>query len=112
MPDFNVDVRADDRGTVITVSGELDIASSKELERALEPFEDTALIVIDLRTLGFMDSTGLGVLVRAHQRAQERGHQLALAYGSNRQVDRLLALTGLDEELLVGESPEQLLELE
>ena len=106
--DFEVNVRAEPRGTVISVSGELDVASSHQLERELANLESASLVVVDLRALTFIDSTGLGVLVRAHQRAQEQGRRIGLVRG-NGQVARLLTLTGLDSELLVAESAEQLL---
>jgi anti-sigma B factor antagonist len=93
---------------VVTVSGELDVASSPELERELALLDGEEIVVIELGQITFIDSTGLGVLVRAHQRALERGHRLALVRGSG-QVKRLLSMTGLDDQLLVGDSAEELL---
>jgi anti-anti-sigma factor len=93
---------------VVTVSGELDVASSHLLEEELGKVSDAALVVVDLRGVTFIDSTGLGVLVRAHQRAQEQGKRIGFVRG-NGQVERLLTLTGLDDELLVADSAEQLL---
>jgi anti-anti-sigma factor len=105
---FEVDVKEESRGTVVTVSGELDVASSQALEHELAKLHGVATVVVDLRGLTFIDSTGLGVLVRAHQVAKEQGWRFGLVRGSG-QVHRLLSLTGLDEELLVGDSTEQLL---
>jgi anti-sigma B factor antagonist len=93
---------------VVTVAGELDVASSKELEQELVRLGAEEVVVIELGQLTFIDSTGLGVLVRAHQRALEAGHRLALVRG-NGQVNRLLSLTGLDDQLFVGDSVEELL---
>ena len=84
------------------------MASSHELERQLAELQEVALVIVDLRQLAFVDSTGLGVLVRAHQRALELGNRLALVRGDG-QVNRLLSLTGLDEQLLMADSAEQLL---
>jgi anti-anti-sigma factor len=106
--DFKLVVKAEARGTVITVSGELDVASSHELERELARLSAEQVVVVELGQLTFIDSTGLGVLVRAHQRALEAGHRLALVRGSG-QVNRLISLTGLDDQLLVGDSAEELL---
>ena len=106
--DFEVDIRAEDRGTVVTVAGELDVASSQVLERELRQLHEVPVVVVDLRGLTFIDSTGLGVLVRAHQVAREHGRRFGLVRG-NGQVSRLLSLTGLDEELLVADSAEALL---
>lgn len=107
-PTFQVDVRTEPGGTVVTVSGELDVASNQVLERTLARLREVDLVVVDLRRLTFIDSTGLGVLVRAHQLAREQGRRLGFVRGDG-QVNRLLSLTGLDTELLMGESSEQLL---
>jgi len=69
---------------------------------------DTKLLIIDLRALDFMDSTGLSVLVRAHQRTEEQGRQLAMVKGPQ-QVQRLLSLTGVADRLTLVDSPEELL---
>jgi len=105
---FEVEVRAEARGTVVAVTGELDVASSHILERELAKLDEVAFVVVDLRGLSFIDSTGLGVLVRAHQVAQEQGRRFGLVRG-NGQVNRLLSLTGLDSELLVGDSADELM---
>ena len=107
---FRVEVRNADATTVISVSGELDLASSPALEEELERVaqSDAQLVVVDLRSLEFMDSTGLSVLVRAHQRAEENGRRLGLINGSQ-QVQRLLTLTGVAERLTLTDVPEELL---
>jgi anti-sigma B factor antagonist len=107
---FRVEVRNADDSTVISVSGELDLASSPALEEELERVaqSDAQLVVVDLRNLEFMDSTGLSVLVRAHQRAEENGRRLGLVNGSQ-QVQRLLTLTGVADRLTLTDVPEELL---
>jgi anti-anti-sigma regulatory factor len=46
-----------------------------------------------------MDSAGLAAIVRAHQSAETNGYPLVLRRGAN-QVQRLFALTGVDERLI------------
>ncbi len=96
---------------MLAVAGELDLASSPTLEQALEAVKPSAsgFLILDLSQLEFMDSTGLSVLVTAHRRAQEAGWRFALVKGSP-QVQRLLSLTGIDERMMVADSPEQLLD--
>ncbi|HEY1507918.1 MAG TPA: STAS domain-containing protein [Solirubrobacteraceae bacterium] len=103
---FRVEVRSEDQTTVISVSGELDLASSPALEEELERVakSDATTIVVDLAELEFMDSTGLSVLVRAHQRAEESGRRLGLVNGSQ-QVQRLLTLTGVADRLTLADAP-------
>jgi anti-anti-sigma factor len=107
---FSVEVRDEDRAVVIGVSGELDLASSPALERELErgAASNAELVVVDLRNLEFMDSTGLSVLVRAHQRATESGRRFGVVRGPQ-QVQRLLSLTGVAERLKLADSPDELL---
>ena len=107
---FNVEVRNGDSAVVIGVSGELDLASSPALEHELEQgaAARAELVIVDLRALEFMDSTGLSVLVRAHQRATENGQRFGIVRGPQ-QVQRLLSLTGVAERLPLADSPEELL---
>jgi len=93
---------------VLELFGELDVASSPVLEEELARASEAQLVVIDLRALEFIDSTGLGVLVRAHQQAQEQGRGFALVRGLG-QVERLLVLTGLADQLPVAETAKELL---
>jgi anti-sigma B factor antagonist len=97
---FRVDAHDDGDARVVAVSGELDLAAASSLEeelgRALT--SGSSPIVVDLEQLDFIDSTGLSVLVRAHQQAQDRGVQLGLV-NAGAQVERLLSLTGLAERL-------------
>jgi anti-sigma B factor antagonist len=107
---FRLEVRVEDHACVISVSGELDLASSPALEEELDRVAASGieLVVVDLRELEFMDSTGLSVLVKAHQRAEEQGKRLGLVNGSQ-QVQRLLTLTGVADRLTLVDAPEDLL---
>ncbi len=95
---------------MIAVSGELDLASSPMLEERLDQVfgSDAPLVILDLRELDFMDSTGLSVLIRAHHTAEEADRRLYLVKGPP-QVQRLLSLTGVGERLSVLEAPEDAL---
>lgn len=109
--EFRVETQTTDRLTKLAVTGELDLVSSPVLERELEKAYglDADWILLDLRGLAFMDSTGLHLLVKAQQRAEESGRRLALTRGGE-QVQRLLDLTGVADLVRIVESPEQLLE--
>lgn len=107
---FRVDVRSEDKTAVVAVSGELDLASGPALERELSRAlaSPAAALIIDLRELEFIDSTGLGILIKAHQRAQAEGRRLAVVKGPS-QVQRLLGLTGLEARLTLVDSPDEML---
>jgi anti-sigma B factor antagonist len=91
--------------TVVEVEGEVDLATAPTLQDALveaiaaEPTE----VVVDLSGVTFMDSTGLAALVRAHQRAAERGGSMRLV-GASKGVRRILDLTGLDRVLEIHDT--------
>jgi anti-sigma B factor antagonist len=95
---------------VLALDGELDLASSPALEEALARAfsSDASTLIIDLRQLEFMDSTGLSILVRAHQRAQDSNRRVWLVRGPT-QVQRLLTLTGVADRLSLVDSPEDAL---
>jgi anti-sigma B factor antagonist len=103
-----VEVRDRDRAVVVGVTGELDLASSPALEQELETgaASDAEVVIVDLRALEFMDSTGLSVLVRANERAAEQGKRFAVVRGAQ-QVERLLSLTGVADRLTLVDSPEE-----
>jgi anti-sigma B factor antagonist len=107
--EFRVEVRVEDWATVIALSGELDLASTPALEEELAQVfgSDSPLVIIDLRELEFMDSTGLSILVKAHQCAEEVHRQLCLVKGPQ-QVQRLLTLTGVAERLSLIDTPEEM----
>ena len=106
--DFNVDVSRDERGVVISVSGELDLATSPVLDAALIRAGAAAAerVILDLRNVSFMDSTGLSVLVKAQRRATE-SHQLLAVMTGHDQVLRLLTLTGVADRLTLINAPER-----
>jgi len=106
---FRVEVHNEDHAVVIGVRGELDLASSPVLQEHFEGVDsDASLLIVDLRELEFMDSTGLSILVKAHQQALEKGQQFALVRGSQ-QVQRLLTLTGVADRFTLVDNPEQLI---
>jgi anti-sigma B factor antagonist len=85
--------------TVIGVSGEVDLASADQLEKAIRDAEQSTAgwIVIDLEDLRFLDSTGLAVLLQARRRARENGDRLRFICSRHEQVTRLLSLTETSE---------------
>jgi anti-sigma B factor antagonist len=107
---FDVKVHHEAGAAVVTLSGELDIAAAPSLEQQLETVfaAPPAQLIVDLRELEFIDSTGLSVLVKANQRAESDGLRFGLA-GGGTQVRRLLSLTGIAERLTVADEPAELL---
>ena len=91
----------------VEVSGELDLSSALVFEEQLRRVEEECepkLLVLDLRSLKFMDSTGLRLILSAHARAINRGRKLAIVEGGTA-IQRIFRLTGVLERLNVVEGP-------
>jgi len=96
-PNLDVDVTTRDaRTAVLTVRGELDMETAGRLDERLaaQLRQGRSRLVLDLSGLGFMDSSGLNVLIRAFQRARDEGGDLYLA-APTPAVRRILEITGL-----------------
>lgn len=83
-------------GQRVVVRGELDLATVPQLERALTGL--TGDITVDCQDVSFLDSTALGVLVRAHNRLAEQRHRLVIE-GLTTRCRRVFELSGLDTTL-------------
>ncbi|MGH2947993.1 MAG: STAS domain-containing protein [Solirubrobacteraceae bacterium] len=83
------------RGCVIYVSGEIDIATSPQLQRALDEAIEASdgPLVVDLSAVGFIDVSGLRVLRSTVRRAGARKFGVASPSAA---VRRLLEITGID----------------
>ena len=87
--------------------GELDIDSAGGFEQQLAAVEveSPAILVLDLRRVEFVDSTGLRSLIAADERARSQGRRLAVVSGPNA-VARLLTVTQLDQRLEIVDDPD------
>ena len=106
IPSFDLKVVRSDRTTRIAPSGELDIASAPEFEQAIAEAtaHPGAELVLDLRELTFMDSTGLRTLAKANLKATQAGTSLSIWRGS-RQIERVLEISGLADLLPLVDAP-------
>ena len=91
---------ADDEA-VLSVSGELDPHTATELSTALDDViarDDIDRVVLDLAKIGFIDSSGLRVILSADQDLKARGARLTLRHPSDA-VRRLFEITDLMNHL-------------
>ena len=96
--DFDVRVEARDREVWVVPVGELDVDTATELQESLGLAlrSDAATIVLDLRELAFMDSTGLRVIIEAC--SAKDGPPVSLVAGPE-PVQAVFNVTGLATEL-------------
>jgi anti-sigma B factor antagonist/stage II sporulation protein AA (anti-sigma F factor antagonist) len=102
---FDLNVERDDGGVVrVVVRGELDLATAGRLEAALaEPPGSTVLV--DLRGLTFMDSTGVRTLLQATEDCRRDGRALSFLVPASGDARLTMAETGIEALLPVVHEP-------
>jgi anti-anti-sigma factor len=90
----------------VALVGELDIASAPQFEDSLEKVEASApaVLVLDLRKVEFIDSTGLRAVIAADERARSGGRRLVIVRGTAA-VERVFSVTQLDQRLEIVDDP-------
>lgn len=107
---LSLETREHEGAVRIAVSGELDLSSALTFDEEVRRAEERRpqCLVLDLRQLRFMDSTGLRLIMSAHSRAKTRGRRLAIVLGSE-PVRRLFRLAGVNRRLDIVEHPSAVL---
>lgn len=95
---FHCAVDERDDGTFVRPEGDLDMSTAVDVESVLRRALDGGAkrLVVDLRGLHFMDSTGLTLLTRWNNASRRDGFDFALV-GGHARIQRLFTLTGLHE---------------
>jgi anti-sigma B factor antagonist len=99
---FSIKTRLEGDAIIVAISGELDLASTDQLDEAIRYAEQMASvrrIVVDLDELSYLDSAGLSVLLEARRRARDNGNHIRFVPSRHDQVTRLLSLTETSEHL-------------
>jgi anti-anti-sigma factor len=107
MSTLSLHTHQDSDAIRVEVSGELDLSSALTFEEELRRIEEVSappLLVLDLSSLKFMDSTGLRLILSAHARAVNRGRKLAIVEGGEA-VRRIFRLTGVLSRLNFVDAP-------
>jgi anti-anti-sigma factor len=103
---LTIDVEQEDARVTLVARGELTLETASLLREALAEHEHAAAtVVLDLRDVAFLDSSGLGELLGAHQRARRQGRRLVLARRADSQVAQVLDISGLDTTIETVEDP-------
>jgi anti-sigma B factor antagonist len=99
-------VVTEERATaVVSLYGELDLATVPEVNALLASLADTpSRLTLDLRGLDFMDSSGLRLVYELDQHAKERGVEFAVVPGGPR-IQQVFAMTGLDRSVELVDAP-------
>jgi anti-sigma B factor antagonist len=86
--------------------GELDLDTAPRLDEEMTAIRarGAGRLVLDMRALTFMDSTGLRLVIRWDTTAKDEGFRFAIVPGPE-VVQRVFRLTGMDDHLPVAEPP-------
>lgn len=98
---FDLDVRRRPGAVTVTVRGDLDLAAEEPVRHAVGRLEELEALTMDLREVGFMDSTGLALLLGLHRSTAGLGVDLAVLPSAA--VLGTLELVGLEDELPLAE---------
>ena len=106
MRGLEVELRNGADDVLLSIQGELDLVTAPELEAALERAAPPrrGRLIVDLRGVSFMDSTGLVLLLRHERKAAAGGGRLIVVKGPPH-VQRVFDLTGMSERLTMVDEP-------
>jgi anti-sigma B factor antagonist len=106
VTDLKVKVEERDDEVTLALEGELDISSTPRLEAELGRVEAAKphVVILDLRDLAFLDSSGLRAILEADMRARREGRRVALIPGPET-VHRVFLIALLDKRLEFIEPP-------
>ena len=109
--DLGLSTRVEGDKSVIAVSGELDVFTAPSLDESLAESIDAGRVnlIVDLSDVTFLDSTGLGSMVKGLKRAKEQGGSLRVVASSERIV-KVFRITGLDQAMSLTDSLSDILE--
>jgi anti-sigma B factor antagonist len=95
---FAVAIGRTDPVVVLTATGEMDAATVRELDAAIDEAitEHENHVVLDAAAVTFVDSTGITSLISGLRRLNRSRRRLALAFPQNGPLHRALEVTGLD----------------
>jgi len=108
MPNLEFETTRNGTIAIVAPTGELDLSGAAVLEAELDRLAEDpelAAVVLDMRGLEFMDSSGLRLVVLADMRAREAGRRFSLVRGGDT-VHRVFEITRMSERLDFVEDPE------
>jgi anti-anti-sigma factor len=94
---FEIRLVVDGAAAYLHLSGDIDLAVDAVLvARVQELFDEPAItrVVVDLAGVTFIDSTGIGTLIRCRQQADQLGRQFSVRAATGR-VEELLGIAGV-----------------
>ncbi|TDC45469.1 anti-sigma factor antagonist [Jiangella ureilytica] len=106
--DLSLSTRTESGRSVVAVGGEIDVYTAPRLRDQLVELVDSGHyhIVVDMREVEFLDSTGLGVLVGGLKRVGQHDGSLRLVCNQER-ILKIFRITGLTKVFPIHETLEE-----
>jgi anti-anti-sigma factor len=105
---FSVAVAARGADVVAAVTGEIDLVTAAELEQAVVGPAPGGRLVVDLRSVTFIDSSGIRLLMALDGRAAAEGWSFAVARAPDGHVERVFEMCRFGDRVLVVDDPANL----
>ena len=106
---FDLQTSEEAYGSRTALSGDIDLSTVEDVESGLRSAIDggSGAIVLDLRQVSFLDSSGLRLILRLHKDLGEAGRRLVLVQGPRR-VARVFELTGAEDQFEIVADPSEI----
>jgi anti-anti-sigma factor len=104
---FGTDLRQVGDVVVMSLTGELDMASAPALHEAVERAQGRGPIVVDLRDLTFIDSMGIRALIQIYAAGQNGHASVSFIRPQGEVVQRVLAIAGVEGLFAWVEPPDE-----
>jgi anti-sigma B factor antagonist len=99
---------SDGGASIVAIAGELDLSTIRRMEAPLlEQLDQRRAVLVDLSRLSFIDSTGIGVLIKAHR--VSNGTPMHVIIGADSQPGRVFQIAGIERALRVYSDRDQAL---
>jgi len=107
MPPLALETTVDGEVAVVVLGGDLDMSGAGALEAEVERLraaDGLQAVVLDLRALEFLDSSGLRAILKVDRDSRDGGARLVLVRGAE-PVHRVFELTRMEERLTFVSDP-------
>jgi anti-anti-sigma factor len=104
--------KSDQHATIVEIKGELDMYSSSKLKKIMKSLwkKDRTPLILDLKDLMFIDSSGIGILLYFHNHMNERKQPFYLV-NLNHPIQTAIKLTGIQDHLPIADDVNKALSL-
>lgn len=95
MQDINIEIFNNEKEFEIHMRGEIDLNNINKIEKVLEEgIKEDKNIIVDMKDVRFIDSTGIGLLVKTYKTLKQKGNRIEIrnATGNVRKVFKITCL--------------------